>query len=333
MLDALFSLPIMTVLLIPALSSYGTTLNFIFFYMTWTTLVLSHTPLRVELFGTIAVRVFFCFLPSLLFFLFDILTPSAAAFIKVHGEAGLPSGGRRARVRLETIKVAAWSLLNIFLSVVAQAAIEKLRIDGMRMRSAVKVSIKLPMPFEIVKGLLAALLVREVLAYFIHRYLLHSRDRRLSFITKLHRSWYHSLRVPFPLTAHYDHPALYILGTFLPTYIPAALFRIHMLTYLFYMALVSLEETFAFSGYSVMPGKFLLGGIARRTEIHLFSGAEGNFGRFGLMDWVCGTLVADDEEDENGGHRKDLADKVQRAVDESTSRKFYDRSRFKKKGN
>ncbi|PLB43786.1 sterol desaturase family [Aspergillus steynii IBT 23096] len=331
MLDALFSLPIMTILLIPALSSYRTTLNFIFFYMTWTTLVLSHTPLRVELFGTVAVRVIFCFVPSLLFFLFDILTPSAAAVIKVHGEAGLPSGGKRARLRREIFKVAGWSLLNIFLSVAVQAAIEKLRIDGMRMRSAVKVSIKLPMPFEIFKGLLVTLLVREVLTYIIHRYILHSRDRRVSFITKTHRNWYHTLRVPFPLTAHYDHPALYLLGTFIPTYVPVALFRIHMLTYLFYMALVSLEETFAFSGYSVMPGKFILGGIARRTEIHLFTN-DSNFGRWGLVDWICGTLTVDDD-DEDGGHRRELADKVQRAVDESTSRKFYERSRLKKKGN
>lgn len=162
MLDALISLPIMTILLIPALSSYSTTLNFIFFYMTWTTLVLSHTPLRVELFGTIAVRVIFCFLPSLLFFLFDILTPSAAAVIKVHGEAGLPSGSRRAKLRLDTIKVAGWSLLNIFLGVLVQAAVEKISIDYLYMRSAVRVSIKLPMPFEIFKGLLSTLLVREV---------------------------------------------------------------------------------------------------------------------------------------------------------------------------
>lgn len=162
MLDALVSLPIMTVLLIPWLTSWTTTLNLVFFYMTWTTLVLSHTPLRLELFGTVAVRVIFCILPSLLFFLFDILTPGAAAVVKVHGEAGLPSGSKKAKFRRETFKVAGWSLLNIFLGIAAQAAIEMLKIDVFRMRSAVKVSYILPDPYEIFWGLLKTLLSREV---------------------------------------------------------------------------------------------------------------------------------------------------------------------------
>ena len=158
--------------------------------------------------------------------------------------------------------------------------------------------------------------------YVVHRFALHSRDRRIAFIIKLHRSWYHSLRVPFPLTAHYEHPALYLASTFIPTFLPVAVFRIHMLTYLFYTALVSLEETFAYSGYSWMPLKFLLGGIAHRTEIHLFTG-DGNFGRWGLLDWILGTLVVDGDEN--------LSDKVQRAVDDSTNRKYYDRNRLNKK--
>lgn len=162
MLDALVSLPIMTVFLIPWLTSWTTTLNLIFFYMTWSTLVLSHSPLHIELFGTIAVRVIFCLLPSLLFFLFDVLTPGAAAVVKVHGEAGLPSGSKRSKFRPETFKVAGWSLLNIFLGLAAQAAIEKLKIDMFHMRSAVKVSYILPDPYEIFWGLLKTLLAREV---------------------------------------------------------------------------------------------------------------------------------------------------------------------------
>ncbi|BAE64102.1 unnamed protein product [Aspergillus oryzae RIB40] len=79
---------------------------------------------------------------------------------------------------------------------------------------------------------------------------------------------------------------------------PAMFFRFHMLTYLLYLTVISIEETFAFSGYSVMPTSFFLGGIARRMDMHLLSGAEGNFGPWGILDWICGTTVGGDEDEE-----------------------------------
>lgn len=162
MMDALFSIPVLSLFLIPALSSYATSLNLIFFYMTWTTLVLSHPPLRVELFGTAAVRIVFFALPSLLFFLFDILTPSAAVVVKAQGESGLPGGKRRRNIRLKELKVAGWALFNLGLGVAAQAAIESLLVRGFGFRSALKVSMRLPLPWEMVKDMLLGLLGREV---------------------------------------------------------------------------------------------------------------------------------------------------------------------------
>jgi sterol desaturase/sphingolipid hydroxylase (fatty acid hydroxylase superfamily) len=107
------------------------------------------------------------------------------------------------------------------------------------------------------------------------------------------------------LTTHYDHPASYLLSSFIPTYGPAVLFRFHLLTYLIYLAIVSLEETFAYSGYSVMPTSFFLGGIARRVDLHLLHDGTGNFGPWGILDWVCGTTVGDTIEDDI---REDLED-------------------------
>lgn len=163
-MDAIFSVPVISLFLIPVLSSYSTSLNLIFFYMTWTTLVLSHPPLRVELFSTACIRVLFYTLPSLVFFLFDILTPSAAVVIKAQGEAGLPGGKKRGKIRLQELKVAAWSLLNLSLGVAAQAAIETLFVQVLGRRSALKVSMKLPLPWEMVKDLVQGLLGREVRA-------------------------------------------------------------------------------------------------------------------------------------------------------------------------
>jgi hypothetical protein len=161
-MDALFSLPVLSLFLIPTISSYSTSLNLLFFFMTWSTLVLSHPPLRVELFGTVAVRLFFYVLPSVFFFLFDILTPSAAVVIKAHGELGLPAGSKRSKIRAKDFKVAGWALANLALSIAAQAAIELVRTKLLGMRSALKVSMRLPMPWEIVKDLFRGLFGREV---------------------------------------------------------------------------------------------------------------------------------------------------------------------------
>ncbi|KKK15104.1 hypothetical protein P175DRAFT_0473854 [Aspergillus ochraceoroseus IBT 24754] len=349
-MDALFTLPVLSIFVLPTVSSYTTSLNLIFFYMTWSTLVLSHPPLRVELFGTAAVRLLFYLLPSLVFFLFDILLPSTAVVIKAHGETGLPTGSKRAGIRLREFKVAGWALANLALSLAVQAAIEEIRTRKLGMPSALRVSMRLPMPWDITKDLLRGVLVREILAYYIHRYILHSEHSRLA---KYHQSWYHSLQAPFPLTAHYDHPLVYLLTNFFPTYAPAMLFRFHMLTYIVYLIIISIEETFAYSGYSVMPTSFFLGGIARRMDVHLLSGGEGNFGPWGILDWVSGTGVDDDEDDEeedtdvtrvieslthrNGAHHghghgeeDSLEEKVRKAVEKSTKRR-QEKHRLRKK--
>lgn len=97
------------------------------------------------------------------------------------------------------------------------------------------------------------------------------------------------------------------------------LLRFHMLTYVAYLTIVSIEETFAFSGYTVMPTSFFLGSIARRTDIHLLSGAEGNFGPWGIVDWICGTSVgdsiADDMEAEAEEHEID--ESIRKAIEAS----------------
>ena len=96
------------------------------------------------------------------------------------------------------------------------------------------------------------------------------------------------------MVANYDHPVAYIVHVFLPTYIPALLCRFHLLTYHLYLAIVSLEETFAYSGYNVLPSGLVLGGIARRQERHLMGGGEGNFGSLGAMDFLLGTSLGQD---------------------------------------
>ena len=98
------------------------------------------------------------------------------------------------------------------------------------------------------------------------------------------------------------------------------LFRFHLLTYLLYLVVVSIEETFAYSGYTIMPTSFFLGRIARHVDMHLITSAQGNFAPWGILDWICGTAVGDSPvEDDLLDELEDreVESKVKRALEAS----------------
>jgi len=307
-MDALLSLPVFGYFLMPSLTTYSTSLNVLFFYMTWSTLVLSQTPLRVEIFGTLGIRALFFLVPSLLFLIFDTIIPSLAVGIKRQGAPALPtrtggvSGAKRGGGRPEWYKVLGLSLFNVLLSVGIQACVELLFTEILGIRSALKVTTTLPMPWSIAKDVIRGLLVREAFQYYIHRFLLHPSSS--THISKLHNSYFHSITSPYSFATHYDHPLSYILFRFLPTYLPSVLFRTHLLTYLLLLAIITLEETLTLSGYSTVPG-IMLGGIARRQDLHSEGRGKGNFAPWGLLDWVHGTSIGPDVIDD----ARDEADK------------------------
>lgn len=323
LMDAFVSLPALSFLLIPAFSSYSTSLNLLFFYITWSTLVLSNPPLQVELVGTFAVRALFYLLPSLFFLAFDTCVPGASASLKALGPAALPLRNPTRAATRRLLATVGWSLFNTLLGILLQACTELLFTRVLSIRSALRVTTSLPMPWGIAKDLLRGYLLREVLAYTLHRYILH--PTQATTLSRAHDEWYHTSlpASPFPTCATYDHPAAFVLRTFLPTYVPAVLFRFHLLTYMVYTALVSVEETFAYSGYSTVPTNFLLGGIARRTDNHVLCGGDGNFGPWGLVDWVMGTSVGGDVVDDAVAEadRHDLGpDRVERTVQRAKAR-------------
>lgn len=290
-IKAVVSIPALSFLVIPAFSSYSTSINLLFFYMTWAILIRSNDPIQVEFFGTLGIRLLFYVLPSLGFLAFDSASPDLAVKIKEHGETALPTSEEQGGPRGRWWKVALVSVGNVLLGVAIQIGLELLCTEVLHIRSLLKISTSVPFPWSIAKDLFLGVLLREVLTFGIHRYALHSDD---SPFTKLHESWQHSLPAPFSLVGHYDHPFTYLLHIFLPMYLPAVLFRFHFLTYQIYLILVSLEETFAYSGYNALPSAFILGGIARRQEKHLMGDGNGNFGCFGLVDALMGTSLGTD---------------------------------------
>jgi len=285
-MDVLLSLPILSYFLAPSVTSWSTSLNLLFFYMTWSTLVLSHSPLKIELIGLTALRVIFWLVPSLLFLLFDTLVPSLAESLKIRGRAALPP---RDAARLGRLLLLA--LGNLALETAVQGAIS---LAATLARPAAgplfRTGSTLPLPWQILKQLALLMAGREVLSYYVHRYAL-PRDSRVG---RWHRASYgHARRAPpFSLLVYTDHPAAFLLHRFAPPYLVALVVRPHLLTYFVFVGLVTLEETLAHSGYSVVPG-IIMSGITRRTANHYVHG-EGNYGAWGFLDWIHGTSLGKD---------------------------------------
>lgn len=123
--------------------------------------VLSQPPLKVEVVGSLAIRILFFLVPSLFFFLFDSIIPSLSVSFKTQGDRGLPTRGGRGS-KPQWYQIIGVSLLNILLSVAIQAGVELLFTEVFQIRSALKVTTTLPMPWSIAKDVLRGLLLREV---------------------------------------------------------------------------------------------------------------------------------------------------------------------------
>ena len=278
-MDILLSIPVLTYLFSPTQPSWSTSLNILFFYMTWTTLILSHAPLKVHLVGILAIRAVFWLLLSLLTLLFDVTLPSVSESIKHGGRAGLPP---RNAHRLG--RIGALALFNSVLLIAAEGAASYtfMTLCG---RPEFRTSTTLPFPWQIVKHVVILLVSREALQYYIHRFILHGPNP----IGQLHQSYaHHKPGAPFSLQLFTDHPLPLLLHRFVPLYIPGLFLRPHLLTYFLFIALVTLEETFAMSGYTIVPG-IMMSGICQRTAIHYAGKGSANYGAYGVVDWAHST--------------------------------------------
>ncbi|KAI0159787.1 sterol desaturase family [Xylariaceae sp. FL1272] len=309
-MDVILSLPIVSYFAAPMLTSWSTSLNLLFFYMTWTTLVLSHSPLKIELVGTFAVRIVFWLVPSLFFLLFDTLVPSLSESVKLYGSASIPRRNSTVLTRqavLAVFNLALFSALQAGMSIAATSLLN---------RPLFKTSSTLPLPFQIIKNILTLYTAREVLTYYIHRYILHSRGT----IGKLHMRYAHSRKgaAPYSLMLYADHPIPLMLYRLLPVYLPSLVIRPHLLTYFLFTLLTTIEEMLSMSGYSAVPG-IIMGGIARRTASHYASGGRGNYGAWGLLDWINGTSVGKDliEDFQDEADKHEVKQRGQKAVSDT----------------
>ncbi|OAL04163.1 hypothetical protein IQ06DRAFT_270689 [Phaeosphaeriaceae sp. SRC1lsM3a] len=295
-----FTVPLASILAIPMLSSWSTSLNLVFLSLAWTTIAATYSPLQLEAFAPLFIRLTLYIFPSLVFLLFDIGVPSLSSEFKSQGQLGIATrqkGGRRKMWR-----VAGWSCINVVLAVALQAGIEFLVTDVLRMRSLLQIKGSkwtlnhLPYPWTMIKHAVMGLAARNALQYYIHTHILHSPNGGR--LADWHQSWHHSIKIPYSFVANYDHPACHLLHRFLPLYLPAIALRMHILTYVFLIVLFSLEETFVYSGYNILPSTIMLRGMARRTDAHMMSEGDGNFGPLGVLDWVHDTTLGKDVVDD-----------------------------------
>ena len=293
-------------------STYVTSsLNLLFFYLTWTTLVMSQPPLHIELLGSFAMRILFYWIPTLLFTLFEVVMPGLSGDLKIR--RGPRIAGK------DVFWIGMNGLMNQVIATAIQGAVQSTYAQLlMRKVPVFDIGTTLPMPWNIVKDILLILAIREVITYVLHRHVLHN-PRRFRKLSRYHCVNHNFPKTPtFALKAHYAHPLDYFLIQFLPLYLPAYLLRVHLLTFFLTTAIVSLESALIYSGYDIFWG--LLGGTVRRIDRHHCPGGEKmDFGIWGILDWVSGTAGGRSRPEEEGG-AIDVHAQVSREVDEKKRR-------------
>jgi hypothetical protein len=346
------TLPLASFLAIPMFSSWSTSLNLVFMSLAWTTVAATYSPLQLEFFAPFLLRLVLYIIPSTIFLLFDIGLPSLAVEFKAQGEWGIATRQRGGKAKVR--KVVLWSCVNVLLVVGAQALVEFLVTDVLRMRSLLVIKGSrwglnhLPNPWTMIKHALIGGLTRNVsnivvrvglsltrtkaIQYYVHTHLLHSPNGGR--LANWHATWHHSIQVPYSFVANYDHPVCHALHRFLPLYLPAVALRMHILTYLLLIAFFSLEETFVYSGYNILPSTIMLRGMARRTDAHMLTEGDGNFGSLGVLDWCHGTTLGKDVVDDLKAEmeKHDVKERSGKAIDGAGNAAGNLADRFRAKG-
>ncbi|RPA84257.1 hypothetical protein BJ508DRAFT_412942 [Ascobolus immersus RN42] len=315
---SLTSLP----LLLP--TSISSSLNLLLLNFAYTTLVLSYHPLQVELFAVLGACLAFYLLPTALMAVAESLFPNW----RIKPTRVKPAKrwkGREFQV--------ARGLLNVALAAGIEIGLEYVQTEMLEQRSFIRVGRTLPLVGSLLWDLLRVYLIRNVLYYTIHRFVLHhtpKRARNNGFISDTlapfaaqHKSCYHaSSPPPSPLTPLSDGPLAFLALQFIPVYLPCALLHVHILTYTIFLALTNLEVSIthsflqfpAFVSQVLTPLMLLpwrVFGVKGRVERHWIAGGRREYEGWGVLDWVGGTGRGKGEGWEEGMER------VREGVDKS----------------
>ncbi|EJT98899.1 hypothetical protein DACRYDRAFT_101538 [Dacryopinax primogenitus] len=247
-------------------SSYTlTSLNALFFYLTWLILVLSHSAFKISVLAVLLIRLVCFWIPALGMTAFDLLLPDLAGSCKFH-----PSS---VRMLPSTIP---WLLLRAGINDAIGISLHALAVYTRP--GLFPVSVTLPLLPTMAYDLLLSQLVSSAAYYYLHRFTHYA-------LPALHEQ--HHSHPPTPLLARAQNPADYILLSLLPTYLVPLLRRSHILTFLLILGTQCVVDVVRFSGYQGLWGP--AGGLSSRTEAHYYNRGTCNFGIWGILDYVHGT--------------------------------------------
>lgn len=306
-LDLMLSVPLISAVVTPSWSTY---MNIIFFWtvrllgtlfpgawltviQVWSSCVFAHDAWLIHTAALLASRGALWLLPSLIFLAFDALLPSLAASVKFAGKAAH---------QRQPLKLLGVAVVNMLLVTGVEAALSYGCFLWTR-RPLFKTTTTMPYPMEMFRHNVVLFAGREVVTYYLHRFLLHDAARSPR-LTRLHKTWAHANPCS-SLQLYADHPVPLLLLHLAPVLLPSLALRPHVLTYMLFTALCTFQGTLTNSGYTLVPG-IILGGIARRTSAHYACGGSANFGAWGVLDWIHGTSkggdVLEDAKDEADKH-------------------------------
>ncbi|KAF7170381.1 hypothetical protein CNMCM6106_005110 [Aspergillus hiratsukae] len=236
---------------------------------TWQDLVEQYPAGVIEIGISVFVSIFALIVPSTIFLLIDTTFPDFARRHKKQADAKRPHG-------VQLVKCILVVILNITLAI-ATVVLSKVRLGWDY--SPFRADPNLPSAGRLLLDLVYATLCREVMVYYIHRL-----SHWPWFYKHIHRV-HHEFQAPIGFVAGYIHPIESEINGGAPLYVPLALRRAHMLSYMVFFFGTVFYVVLDHTGYLFL-------GNARAHDLH-HERVNCNFGTIGLLDWVHGTTPKD----------------------------------------
>jgi len=251
----------------------------------WSGLVQTYDPRTIIIGSIVCIQILFFYIPSTLLTLLDLYFPAFSRRHKIQSAAKQPTVGQI----LDAVYI---SLVNNIIS----TALQWFMYFYLDMDPRLTVSPELPslstvayevLSLSITKGhsllmwsqFLAGLITREVVFYYVHRFL-HSSPKLYQSLHKKH----HAFTAPNAFAAQYCTFVEHILANTIPITLAHMVLRAHVVSFWCFVVFQVVEAAGDHCGYKWHFGWPL---TAEHDAHH--ENWRGNYGTLGWMDWLHDT--------------------------------------------
>lgn len=240
----------------------------------WERMCQTHSAWKIELAITAIVQLIGFWIPCTLYLLIDLLFPTFSKSHKIQPDP-------RRQPTLKQIKTCVRHATVVAFGDIAVQVFFGYITD---FRPIFAITASLPSPREFARHWIFAHLVREILAYYIHRVFHHPR-----LYTRFHKK-HHSFTAPIAFAAFYTTVTEHFFADVIPIVLPPALVSyyyepIHILSFMSFLLSILLVGTAEHSGYD-----FAQPPVAKTHDLH-HEKFTVNYGTLHFMDWVHGTNI------------------------------------------